>query len=1818
MTISGYVIEIDADVDGEEFSGKVVISVTLTTATRDDPVKFYVEDLDVNSVVYTIFQGSNVHEADFNVDDGILEIEPGIAASSYTFTIEYSGSLAVAGKGMYVGHYGDKQNVRPGQQVRSYALEISVNGDSFEGRAVLDVVLTTETRDDDIVLHVDGLDVGSVQTGVFSIANAVDADFNVDGNQLMIAPRNRGQSYFVIIEYSGSLADNGRGLYLGHYDDNSYVAMNLHPTYARRVFPCMDEPTELSIMSFTFNDLDYTHLISNSQLEENSQNQFRPLTQSPHLWGMIAHNFVNINIPIANVLLYGRPGVTNQDAIASLAINSFYANLNEWTNKVYTEIILHQDGRMNIMALPDVSTDWHSLSMVGIWEPYIFMETTNSVKQRSIALPKIAEAMAKQWFGYVVFPQNWRYEWVVSGLASYAGWQMVKMFQGDGFGTDTTMLDVHTLFVTEVIHESLLRDSYQTSKVLEPEDDLFDEEAIRDHIGPNGILKYKAPAIMNMIRVVLGGEDTDYVQLAARALVNRQALEWVNTLTFIDAVNSEWIGSDNNDMVGDFGEYLEPWISHNGYPLIRVSRVRGSGVLLSQERFGFSNRPFQPTRVPITYTTSIDPNFDIDNIYPFDMFDQSHNLVFALGDDDWVLFNIQGQGYYRVNYDNDLWELIIGALEDPEAREEIHPLNRATLIDDALNIARAGRLDYDIAFRVVLSMEHETEYAPWKAFVRNMEFLRKRLVAYVDGDDELDQDIYLRMVRRTIHAFENEIGFYPDMATTEPTMQTLTRGLVMEHACKANYAPCIAAAVDWFYERNNVGVVNPNIPHEIRPAVYCTMVREGDEEVIEALEERLDLEPTHYERLVILESFACSQDEDFINELLDQTIAEDSPYLVEERLRIFAAVAESSVANANLARNFMRIRTGDIRNMYGGPEKLEEAFFILAENMVDPGLAEQFEIWAGGQNNQLDDSQGAADRALQQIQENLIWDDRSKEEVYEWIDENHAPTLMLSAMALSVNVFEVDYEFDNEELYICPWIIALSYIVIIEYTGYLTNTGLGLHLGRYDQDSYVAMNLNPTYARRVFPCMDEPTETAVISIKFNNLDYTHLVSNSLLEANSENQFRVMILPPHLLGMIAHNFININIPINNVRLFGRSGTSNQDFQASVAINFFYANLNEWTRKPYTEIVNNQHDMNIIALPDVSIDWNALSIVGIWEPYVFMETTHSVKQRSLALPKIAEAMAKQWFGFKIFPQNWRYEWVVSGLASYAGWEVMKKFFDFGFESDLDVNTLFTTEVIQESLLRDSYSGSGLLEPYQDLFDENEIRDHIGVNGVQKYKAPALMRMMRNLLGAGNVDYIQRAASMLLSRMSIDAVDSLSFVDAVNMAWFETGNALNVVPDFLEPWMNEKGYPLLEVMQINNNLVLIYQEVFGFNNENLNFGRFIVPITYTTSRELDFSEQKLQPTGLSDGLQLLPTRLGDNDWVLFNIQGQGYYRVNYDLNMWEKLIKALNAPLTRNQIHPLNRATLVDDALNVARAGKLKYEVALRVVLTMEHETEYAPWKAFVRNMDFLRKRLMAYVNDAEDLDQDIYLRIIKKTIRAFEENIGFYPDVHTFEPAMQSLTRGLVMDHACRANYQPCIDAAKNWFYNPNNDAEVNPNIPRDIRPAVYCTMVREGDGKVVEALEARLNIEPTLYEKVVILESFACSKDKSFIEELLERTIAANSPYGVEERLKIFAAVAGSSFANADLALSFMRMRTNEIKRMYGSLEKFEEAIFILADNMVDEDLSEDFGIWVYSQNNMIEESQRAAERALGQVQENLHWNRIIKEDLYKLIAEYTS
>ncbi|XP_026737103.1 membrane alanyl aminopeptidase-like isoform X2 [Trichoplusia ni] len=627
-----------------------------------------------------------------------------------------------------------RNTIGDGMAYTDFRVELTPNvaDGTFTGRLEVDVLaLTTAARDSDVLFYVGDLDIKEV---LFTFGQGTHqmavASFGVNDDDILeIEPGVNSNQFRFFIEYSGDLQPAGTGLYAGRYGTETYVGMNLHPIYARRVFPCMDEPTLTAKFKFTFKNLNYQHIVSNSALEDNSDDTFRTLESPPHLWGMVAHNLAIINTPIQNAPLFARPGLTGQMSQPSVAINSYYNFLNAWTNRSFVDIIADQNGNMNILALPDVSKDWNSLSTVGIWEPYIMMTEDCSIRQRSLAFPKIAEAMARQWFGGVIYPRNWAHEWVLSGLATYAGWEAYKEFQSDGTSTVVSVLDAHTLFVTEIIQESLLLDAYSSARILEPAN-IFNEDVIRDHI--HGLLKYKAPAILRMFRLLLGDADNDFVHLGARARLNTGAFQPIDSDDFIDSMNSYWLAAGGNDH-----EYIKdtltPWIKNNGYPVLNVLLRRG-GVFVSQERFGFASQTPVSYDIPITFTTSVNPNF-VDTMYPSGTLGGTDTIDMDLDEEDWVLFNIQGQGYYRVNYDPELWETLTEVLDDPDQREDIHPLNRGTLVDDALNLARGRRLTYEIAFNLVLTMQHETNYPAWKAFVRNMEFLRKRLVAMVTEDE---------------------------------------------------------------------------------------------------------------------------------------------------------------------------------------------------------------------------------------------------------------------------------------------------------------------------------------------------------------------------------------------------------------------------------------------------------------------------------------------------------------------------------------------------------------------------------------------------------------------------------------------------------------------------------------------------------------------------------------------------------------------------------------------------------------------------------------------------------------------------------------------------------------------------------------------------------------------------------------------------------------------------------------------------------------------------------------------------------------------------
>lgn len=177
-----------------------------------------------------------------------------------------------------------------------------------------------------------------------------------------------------------------------------------------------------------------------------------------------------------------------------------------------------------------------------------------------------------------------------------------------------------------------------------------------------------------------------------------------------------------------FHDVMTTWTEQAGFPLVTVT-LNGNDAVITQKRF-YSNTSYSSNAtwdIPLTYTISHNPNFENYSIIWFPATASNITIKNILhGGDGWIVFNLGEIGYYRVNYDDELWSQIQDALHSDDF-DGIITINRAQIVDDVFNLARAGLIQYTRALNIVSYLEHETEYYPWYSALNGLSYLNRRI-----------------------------------------------------------------------------------------------------------------------------------------------------------------------------------------------------------------------------------------------------------------------------------------------------------------------------------------------------------------------------------------------------------------------------------------------------------------------------------------------------------------------------------------------------------------------------------------------------------------------------------------------------------------------------------------------------------------------------------------------------------------------------------------------------------------------------------------------------------------------------------------------------------------------------------------------------------------------------------------------------------------------------------------------------------------------------------------------------------------------------------
>uniref|UniRef100_A0A182TCQ8 Aminopeptidase n=1 Tax=Anopheles maculatus TaxID=74869 RepID=A0A182TCQ8_9DIPT len=331
-------------------------------------------------------------------------------------------------------------------------------------------------------------------------------------------------------------------------------------------------------------------------------------------------------------------------------------------------------------------------------------------------------------------------------------------------------------------------------------------------------------------------------------------------------------------------------------------------------------------------------------------------------------------------------------------------------------------------------------------------------------------------------------------------------------------------------------------------------------------------------------------------------------------------------------------------------------------------------------------------------------------------------------------------------------------------------------------------------------------------------------------------------------------------------------------------------------------------------------------------------------------------------------------------------------------------------------------------------NELYDYVVYE-----KSASVIRMIQNVIGLDT--FRQAINDYLRSRSYLTSRPEYLYK---SIEKFRTVDLPSTVEAIFESWANAPGYPVVTVtVDRTQRTLTASQKRFWMPNEGESPPEnklFYIPLNYGSSVSSSSSFDDTAPTFWltpTDPTTTISIETGI-EWLVVNKHQTGYYRVNYDEESWHKLIAVLNSDRFDELLPVINRAQLVDDVANLARAGEVGYDVALSLMQYLERETEYLPWST-------------AY-NALLHLDQLFASNKEYKLFESFGRSITSRVFNHTMSSEATHLNR-LQRDKsvylACYFGVSACLNLATDMITAALHEETLT--IPKELQSAVLCAL-----------------------------------------------------------------------------------------------------------------------------------------------------------------------
>jgi aminopeptidase N len=588
----------------------------------------------------------------------------------------------------------------------------------------------------------------------------------------------------------------------------------------------------------------------------------------------------------------------------------------------------------------------------------------------------IAHEIAHQFTGNLVSPAWWTDLWLSEGFATLYEYSIPHLLWPED-GHDEEFRSYRLDFA---LAHDLSTVSYYNSKPMS-----FYVESPADINERFNFISYgKAAAVLGMFQELLTVET-----------FTRGVGKYLTKMSFKAAVPADLFSAlqdaykeDNPNGDLSIESVMSGWVYQAGFPLVSVEKS-GSSIILRQTGFPTGTQKFA---IPLSFATRTSPDFSrtSDVIWLLNGTMEIPQATFGISDDDWIIFNLQQTGFYRMSYDAGLWLAIAGGLR--ENHSAIHRLNRRYLQQE-LNIGYST-LNSLLASEVLefeRYLASEDDYLVWNEASTIVRALNATLFGTaIHGS-------YLNFIKSITKPLLDRIGFENDDDDGEADSVTQLRAQIKALDCYSMDADCL------HFEHQKL----LNYMQDDANAIpdFCSAFRHANESIYSHFLVEIAENSQLNNRFSIITGIACSLDTDLLALAIAVVEDEDNTLSYYERTLLIRHMLTTSDVGFEVAFEYL---LGHLATISAFTSELSwtvntRDYANKLYKMLDDALTQEL-LWDAD----------VIDAVMNQVYANLVWHEKHYTALSEWFELNADTTTTTTTTQAANGDTTTNDEFTDE------------------------------------------------------------------------------------------------------------------------------------------------------------------------------------------------------------------------------------------------------------------------------------------------------------------------------------------------------------------------------------------------------------------------------------------------------------------------------------------------------------------------------------------------------------------------------------------------------------------------------------------------------------------------------------------------------------------------------------------------------------------------------------------------------------------------------------